>query len=95
MNAIKWTRDTGKPYIRRANGKEIGGNIQTAFRLAYCRMSYGFRGFYVMIQRRTGREVMGVGRTRQEIVRSIMAVRPGHPFREWANRMKLFSQGRL
>lgn len=31
----RWTRNTGKPYIRRANGNEKADTIKMAYRLAF------------------------------------------------------------
>lgn len=88
----RWRKDTGKPIIRRANGKERAATKRDALRLAFFRDAYGVRGFFVMIQRNTGPEVMAVGRTRSDIVGAILLCRLVR-FRSWARRIKRRSQG--
>lgn len=87
-----WTRDTGKPYASRANGKETAATLRDAIRLAVMREEYGPRGFYVLIQRRTGSDIMACARTKKELwplacfwVRNSV----------WANQIKARSQGRV
>jgi hypothetical protein len=88
----KWTKDTGKPYIRRANGKERATTLRNAMRLAIYRELYGRSGFYVLVQRHSGPEVMSVGRTRDDIIGSLLSVRKPSDFNRWANRIKRMAQ---
>jgi hypothetical protein len=86
-------RGDGKPYIRRANGKEKALTFRDAVRLAFYRDRYGTRGFYIMTQRRSGPGIMACGRTRAEIVGTIANCWFVH-FNSWANRIKRFAQGK-
>lgn len=90
---MKWTCDTGKPYIRRANGKEMASSIRDAYRLAYCQLTYGTRGFYVLIQRKTGREILDCAKTSSELKRRIIMCHFVR-FQAWANSVKRRAQGK-
>lgn len=92
MKKIKWTRATGKPYIRRAKPSDTTESFRELLRLSTMSAAYGPRGFYVMIQRGTGGSVMACGRTKKEIVDSILYC-SYVTFDTWANSIKLASRG--
>ena len=83
--------DWGKPYIRRANGRERSGTIRLAFQLAWFRMTYK-SGFYVLVQRGVKNEVLACGKSRTEIIRSLVGCF-FERFNSWANEAKLLSVG--
>lgn len=87
----KWSRVVGKPYIRRANGKEQANSLRQSWELAAARVRWGRRGFYVMMQRKVKHSLMAVGRTKEELKKSVLAVRR-LGFAEWANRVKRIAQ---
>lgn len=93
MKRVRWNRNTGKPYIRRSTGKERATGLRDAIKLAYYMLHYGRGNFYVMIQRRAGREIMTVGRTKSDIKGSLWGARR-YGFNAWANRLKRIAQGR-
>jgi hypothetical protein len=79
-----------KPYIRLANGKERGESLRTAFKLAFFEIK--FSQYYVMVQHGFPKDVMAVGRTKDEIKRSIFILENGKGFNAWANRIKTMAK---
>lgn len=59
-----------RPYIRRANGRERAEGLRMALRLEF----YRLRGeaFYVLVQRGFPRDVMAVGRSRDDIAQDLV-----------------------
>lgn len=87
----KKNRDWGKPYIRRANGKETSDSFRETFRLAF----YTVRNkpFYVLVQRGVKNEVMACGASKAELLRGFFGCY-FTPYTVWTNRLKLNAQGR-
>lgn len=80
-----------KPYIRKIKRSDIGAknvDLRTAIRLAMAD-EMGFK--YVMVQRGASGPVM-VGRSKQELKRSLLVIRSNKGFNVWANRIKNRSQ---
>lgn len=91
----KWNRDTGKPYIRRANGRERATGFKDRIRLTIFQAEFGPHGFYVLVQRRCGNTVMAIGLTRADIIASLVGVgSASRGFSRWTQRIKHLSQGR-
>lgn len=91
MKNRKWSRVVGKPYIRRANGKEQANSLRQSWELAAARVRWGRKGFYVMMQRKVTDSLMAVGRTKSELKASIPAVRR-NGFRQWSREVKKLTQ---
>jgi hypothetical protein len=81
-----------KPYIRLANGKERSESFRTALRLAFFEIN--FSQYYVMVQHGFPKDIMAVGRTKDEIKRSIFILENGKRFNAWANRIKTMAKSR-
>ena len=81
-----------KPYIRLANGKERSESFRTALRLSFFKIN--FSQYYVMVQHGFSKNVMAVGRTKDEIKRSIFILENGKGFNAWANRIKIMAKNR-
>lgn len=90
-DVAKWSRAVGKPYIRRANGKEQANTLRQSLELAVARVRWGRKGFYVMLQRKVKHSLMAVGRTKEELKASIIALRRKR-FTKWSNEMKQLTQ---
>ena len=83
------------PYIRRLHRRDKTGSFRVAMQMALHSV-----GCYVLVQRRCGRKVLAVGRTKRELLMSLpgvmtQALRRGHDwrrptlvdFRRWAARV--------
>jgi hypothetical protein len=88
-------RNLYRPYIRRANGREISESLAGAVRLAF----YRFRGrpFYVLVQRGFPRHALAVGPSRASIENDIVWLnvrkRYGARFRHYAKAVEMDSHG--
>lgn len=81
-----------RPYIRRANGREMATTMRMAVRLAFYRTRG--RPFYVMVQRGFPSLVLECQGTRRELERSPLPVATGNKsFREWSRSAMGIAQG--
>jgi hypothetical protein len=83
-----------RPYVRRANGREMATSLKMAYRLAF----YNLRGkpFYVMVQHGFPNLALQVDKSKLEIQRSIVEVHAKwSTFRKWQGKIhKLATKGR-
>jgi len=82
-----------KPYVRRANGKEMSSSWVIAYRLAFYRMLK--KPFYVMVQHGFPNLAMAVGKTKRDVQRSPLPVAVKRKsFRRWANAVQRRAMGK-
>lgn len=77
-----------KPYVRRIKDNDLKASsrdmdFRTFMRLGMSK-EFGFK--YVMVQRGAG--IIQVGRSKEELKKSILVVKGNKSFNEWANRIK-------
>ena len=83
-------KQTLRPYIRRASGRERSNDLRVAFKLAYHAQLN--RPYYVMVQRGYPLLVIAVGRSRREVEQSVMTVRCGiKTFRQWSSDVRRYA----
>jgi len=84
--------DKFRPYVRRANGREMTSSMRVAVRLAYFRLRK--RPFYVMVQRGFPNSVMDCGATRRDLEQAVLPVFAGmKTFRRWSRDTMNYAAG--
>lgn len=72
-----------KPYIRLANGREKAETLRMSIRLAFYQLQS--KPYYVMVQHGFPNKAMEVGRTKKDIIGSIVPVWAGwSTFKQWS-----------
>lgn len=78
-----------RPYVRRANGREMATSIRMATRLAFYRLLK--KPFYVMVQRGFPLLAMECGPSRRELEEGILSTKS---FRVWSRDVMRRCQGK-